>query len=269
MIRAVFALARAPRGRLALATALASATILAGVGLMSFAGYLISRAAEQPSVLSLTVAIVGVRFFGLARPIARYFERLASHDLAFRALGRARVRVYERVEPLAPAELGGYRRGDLLSRVVADVDALQYLHLRGLVPALAAVVAGAVATAVTAALLPWAAVVLAVGLLCGGVGVPAGRGGARTPGGTEGSRVPRRADRRARRAALGSRRARGVRARSRGGGTGAGGRPRADPARGARSASQMGSPTVCDCSSRVRPLSACSRLPSPPTRTVA
>ncbi len=173
MIRAVFALARAPRGRLALATALASATILAGVGLMSFAGYLISRAAEQPSVLSLTVAIVGVRFFGLARPIARYFERLASHDLAFRALGRARVRVYERVEPLAPAELGGYRRGDLLSRVVADVDALQYLHLRGLVPALAAVVAGAVATAVTAALLPWAAVVLAVGLLCGGVGVPA------------------------------------------------------------------------------------------------
>ena len=172
MIRAVFALARAPRGRLALATALAAATILAGVGLMSFAGYLISRAAEQPSVLSLTVAIVGVRFFGLARPIARYFERLASHDLAFRALGRARVRVYERMEPLAPAELEGYRRGDLLSRVVSDVDALQYLHLRGLVPVLAAVVAGAVATAVTAAILPWAAVVLAVGLLCGGLGVP-------------------------------------------------------------------------------------------------
>ena len=77
---------------------------------MATAGYLISRAAERPAILSLTVAIVGVRFFGLARPLARYLERLASHDLAFRALGRARARVYERIEPLAPAELTGDRQ---------------------------------------------------------------------------------------------------------------------------------------------------------------
>ena len=89
---ALLALAGAPRGRLALATVLGALTILFGVGLMATAGYLISRAAEQPAVLSLTVAIVGVRFFGLARPIARYLERLASHDLAFRVLGRGRVR---------------------------------------------------------------------------------------------------------------------------------------------------------------------------------
>ena len=111
---------------------------------MATAGYLISRAAERPAVLSLTVAIVAVRFFGLTRPLARYFDRLASHDLAFRVLGRARVRVYERVEPLAPAQLEGYRRGDLLSRMVADVDSLQNLHLRGVAPPLVALVAGAV-----------------------------------------------------------------------------------------------------------------------------
>ena len=106
--------------------------MLCGVGLMATAGYLISRAAERPAVLSLTVAIVCVRFFGLTRPLARYLERLASHDLALRSLAPARAsRVYERIEPLAPGGLEGYRRGDLLSRMVADVDALQNLHLRG------------------------------------------------------------------------------------------------------------------------------------------
>ena len=104
MIRRVCRARAAPRAdAFALATVLGALTILFGVGLMSIAGYLISRAAEQPAVLSLTVAIVAVRFFGLARPIVRYLDRLASHDLAFRVLGRVRVRVYERLEPLAPA----------------------------------------------------------------------------------------------------------------------------------------------------------------------
>ena len=176
MIARIFALARAPRGRLTLAAVLAALTIVFGVGLMSTAGYLISRAAERPAVLSLTVAIVGVRFFALGRPVVRYLERLASHDLAFRVLGRVRVHVYDRLEPLAPAELEGYRRGDLLSRVVADVDALQFLHLRGVVPALAAVLAGCVSVTATAAILPPAALVLALGLALGGIGVPAAAG---------------------------------------------------------------------------------------------
>src|SRR4249919_4025090 len=171
-LRRLLTLAEVPRARVALAVVLGALTVLFGVGLMATAGYLISRAAERPAVLSLTVAIVLVRFFGLARPLARYLERLASHDLAFRVLGRVRVRAYERLEPLAPAQLEGYRQGDLLSRMVADVDALQYLQLRGLVPALAALVAGAVSVAVTAAMLPWAGVILAAGLVVGGVGVP-------------------------------------------------------------------------------------------------
>jgi thiol reductant ABC exporter CydC subunit len=171
--RRLVELAPAPTGRFALATGLGAATVLCGVGLMATAGYLISRAAERPAVLSLTVAIVCVRFFGLARPLARYLERLASHDLALRVLEPARVHVYERVEPLAPVELDGYRNGDLLSRMVADVDALQNLHLRGLGPRVVALAAGAVSVAVTAAFLPSAAAVLAAGLLVAGIAVPA------------------------------------------------------------------------------------------------
>jgi ATP-binding cassette, subfamily C, bacterial CydC len=170
--RRLLALAEAPRRGVALAVALGAATVLCGVGLMATAGYLISRAAERPAILSLGVAIVGVRFFGIARPLARYGERLASHDVALRALGRIRVRVYERIEPLAPAQLAGYRQGELLSRTVADVDALQNLHLRGTMPPLVALLAGATSVGVAAAFLPAAGIVLAAGLLLGGVAVP-------------------------------------------------------------------------------------------------
>jgi thiol reductant ABC exporter CydC subunit len=152
---------------------LGALTVLFGVGLMATAGYLISRAAEQPAILSLTVAIVLVRFFALARPLIRYLERLVSHDLAFRVLGNARFALYQRIEPLAPVQLEGYRKGDLLSRMVADVDALQNLHLRAVGPSGVALVAGAVAIGVAAAVVPWAAVVLAAGLLAGGIAVPA------------------------------------------------------------------------------------------------
>jgi ATP-binding cassette subfamily C protein CydC len=159
--------------RVGLAVLLGVLTILFGVGLMATAGYLISRAAEQPAILSLTVAIVGVRFFGLARPAARYLERLASHDVALRGLGCARARVWERLEPLAPAQLQADRRGDLLSRFVADVDSLQNLYLRGLGPFLVALVTSAVSVGVAAAFLPAAAAVLGAGLLVGGILVPA------------------------------------------------------------------------------------------------
>jgi len=171
-LRRLVALAPAPRGELALSILLGALAVLFGIGLMATAGYLISRAAEQPAILSLTTAIVAVRFFGLARPLGRYLERLASHDLAFRVLARLRVRFYERIEPLAPGELEQYRRGDLVSRMVGDVDALQGLYLRGLGPPLVAVVTGAVAVGVAAAILPAAAAALALGLLAGGVAVP-------------------------------------------------------------------------------------------------
>ena len=172
--RRLAALGAVRRPRLALAALLGALTILFGVGLMATAGYLISRAAERPAVLSLTVAIVGVRFFALTRPVTRYLERLASHDVALRSLGNARARVYERIAPLSPAQLQDRRRGDLLARLVADVDSLQNLYLRGLLPPVVAVAAGAGAVGVVAAILPGAALVLAAGLLVAGIAVPVG-----------------------------------------------------------------------------------------------
>ena len=171
-LRRLVTLAGVERRRVAIAVVLGSLTILFGVGLMATAGYLISRAAERPAILSLTTAIVAVRFFGLARPIARYLERLASHDLALRSLARVRARFYERIEPLAPAQLEGFRHGELLDRMVGDVDALQGLYLRGLGPPLVAVLTGAACVGVTAAFLPPAALILAAGLLVGGLVVP-------------------------------------------------------------------------------------------------
>ncbi|HEY8107353.1 MAG TPA: thiol reductant ABC exporter subunit CydC [Gaiellaceae bacterium] len=158
--------------RVAVSVALGALTVVFGVGLMATAGYLISRAAERPAVLSLTTAIVAVRFFGLARPLARYADRLWSHDLALRALGHMRARFYASIEPLAPGELQTFRRGDLMTRMIGDVDALQGLYLRGLGPPLVALAAGAVCVGTAAAFLPAAGIVLAVGLVLGGVAVP-------------------------------------------------------------------------------------------------
>ncbi len=162
-----------PRARLAVTATLGALTVLFGVGLMATSGYLISRAAERPPILSLMVTIVAVQFFGIGRPVLRYLERLASHDMALRVLGSLRARFYARIEPLAPAELASYRHGDLLSRMVADVDALQNLYLRGLLPPLVALLAGAVSIGASTAFLPAAGLVLAGGLLAGGVVVPA------------------------------------------------------------------------------------------------
>jgi len=172
-LKALLRLVPVPRWRLAGAVVLGALTVLFGVGLMATAGYLISRAAERPEILSLMVAIVAVQFFGVGRPVLRYLERLASHDMTLRVLGRLRARFFARIEPLAPAELDGYRKGDLLSRMVADVDALQNLYLRGLEPPLVALLAGSVSVVAAAAFLPAAGLVLAAGLLAAGVAVPA------------------------------------------------------------------------------------------------
>lgn len=191
-VRAVLALAPAPRARFGVAVGLGALTVVFGVGLMAMSGYLISRAAERPAVLSLMVAIVGVRFFGLGRPVVRYLERLSSHDVALRVLGPVRARFYERIEPLAPVQLAGYRKGDLLSRMVADVDSLQNLYLRGVGPPLVALLAGALSVGVAFAFLPAAGAVLAPGLLLGGLAVPlfagtAGRRAARRQAGARGA----------------------------------------------------------------------------------
>jgi thiol reductant ABC exporter CydC subunit len=144
------AMARPVLGRLLLALLAGVAAAGAAVALTATSAWLISRAALQPPVLTLMVAIVAVRFFGISRGVFRYLERLASHDAAFRWLADLRVAVYERLERLAPAGSAAFRSGDLLSRLVSDVDALQDLWLRVLLPyAVAAVVGGAAVALIT------------------------------------------------------------------------------------------------------------------------
>ena len=158
------------RRRIALAAAAGAVTVLAGVGLLTLSTYLIAAAALRPPLLELTVAIVGVRALALLRGVARYGERLATHDTAFRVLADLRVRVYEALVPLSPAGLAGERRGDVLSRVVTDVDALQDLFVAGLVPPLGGLVAAMAVVLLTALLLPPAVPVMAGGLLLAGLG---------------------------------------------------------------------------------------------------
>ncbi|MGK5499957.1 thiol reductant ABC exporter subunit CydC, partial [Streptomyces sp. URMC 125] len=165
--------ARPLRGRLALALLLGALALLSAVGLMATSGWLISRASQQPPVLHLMVAVTATRAFGIGRAVFRYAERLVSHDAVFRVLADLRVAVHRRLERLAPAGLRHTRRGDLLTRLVADVDALQDYFLRWLLPAAVAAAVSAAATGFTAWLLPEAGLALAAGLLAAGAAVPA------------------------------------------------------------------------------------------------
>ncbi|MER6977938.1 thiol reductant ABC exporter subunit CydD, partial [Streptomyces carpinensis] len=160
------------RGRLALALLLGSLALGSAVGLMATSGWLISRASQHPPVLYLMVAVTATRAFGIGRAVFRYAERLVSHDAVLRMLADTRVAVYRRLERLAPAGLHRLRRGDLLTRLVADVDALQDYWLRWLLPAGAALTVSVASVAFTTWLLPEAGAVLAAGLLAAGAGVP-------------------------------------------------------------------------------------------------
>ncbi|MFF6885143.1 thiol reductant ABC exporter subunit CydD [Streptomyces sp. NPDC012421] len=160
------------KGRMGLALLLGSLALGSAVGLMAVSGWLISRASEQPPVLHLMVAVTATRAFGIGRAVFRYAERLVSHDAVLRMLAELRVSVYSRLERIAPAGLRRARRGDLLARLVHDVDALQDYWLRWLLPTGAALVVGLGAVGFTAWLLPEAGAVLAVGLLVAGVLVP-------------------------------------------------------------------------------------------------
>ncbi|MFH9496040.1 thiol reductant ABC exporter subunit CydD [Streptomyces globisporus] len=160
------------RGQLALALLLGSLAVGSAVGLMAVSGWLISRASEEPPVMYLMMAVTATRAFGIGRAVFRYAERLVSHDAVLKLLASLRVAVYQGLERIAPAGLRTTRRGDLLSRLVADVDALQDYWLRWLLPASTAVVVGTAAAGFTGWLLPEAGVILAIGLLLAGVGVP-------------------------------------------------------------------------------------------------
>ncbi|WP_340377069.1 thiol reductant ABC exporter subunit CydC [Streptomyces sp. SS7] len=166
--------AAAPRpGRLAAATAFALLADFAAVALMAIATWLLATAAGMPSYEVLAVAIVAVRALALGRGGLRYVERLLSHDVVLRAQGELRVRVYRAVAGTRPTAVGGPREADLLSRVVADVDLVQDLLMRCLMPAVVAVGVGAAGVLFVSVFVPVAGLALLAGLVLVAVAVPA------------------------------------------------------------------------------------------------
>ncbi|TVQ07009.1 MAG: thiol reductant ABC exporter subunit CydC [Balneolaceae bacterium] len=126
------------RWQFTLALLLAAGTILAGMGLMSTSGYLISRAAQRPMIVDLFMVTAAVRFFGISRAVVRYFERVVSHDLTFRILHSMRVDLYRKFDSFSQKWLMGRRSGDLLSGIVSDIETLQNVYLRIISPVIVA-----------------------------------------------------------------------------------------------------------------------------------
>ena len=147
-------------------------TVASSVGLMATSAWMISMSALQPSIAALGVSVVAVRFFGIARGVFRYLERLVSHDTTFRLLAEWRVRFYKAIEPLAPARLMDARSGDLLGRVVSDIDALQEVYLRAIAPPLVALLTAIFVLALFGAFDPFVALVMLGFMILGGVGLP-------------------------------------------------------------------------------------------------
>ncbi len=155
-------------GRVALAVLLGSLGLGASVGLTATSAWLIARASQMPPVLDLTVAAVGVRFFGVSRSVLRYVERLVSHDVALRGMAVLREQVYLRLADSPVEVVAALPRGDLLVRTGADVDAVGDLVVRALLPAGVAVVVGTATVALVGWLSPPSGLLLALCLAVAG-----------------------------------------------------------------------------------------------------
>lgn len=114
----------------------AMGTVLMNIGLLTTSTWLITKASEHPILVVLSLAIVGVRFFGIGRAICRYGERYVSHSMAFQGLYELRIAFFKRLEPLVPRLFQSMKMGDLLGRIMADIETLQFFYLRTLVPSL-------------------------------------------------------------------------------------------------------------------------------------
>ncbi|WP_394275519.1 thiol reductant ABC exporter subunit CydC [Luteococcus sp.] len=143
--------------------------LASGVALTALSGWLVVAASLRPPILTLMTAIVGVRAFGMARPVLRYRERVRSHDAALSALAEERGRVYQRLVPLAPARLGRRGRGDLLAGVVDDLEDVTQAQVRVVVPLVSLVVAGCAAALIDALVFLPAVPVVLSSMVCAAV----------------------------------------------------------------------------------------------------
>ena len=164
-LRRVLAEPGTPYARLGLAGLLGLAAAAATIGLLAGSGYVVGRAALRPGLSSLVGILAAVEVLAFLRGPLRYAERLVGHDAALRALTRWRLWLYDCLSPRVPAALAGWRSGDLLARAIDDVDALQDLYLRTLLPVAVATGAAVIGTVAVGFILPWAALALGLPLL--------------------------------------------------------------------------------------------------------
>ncbi len=160
------------RWHAALAILLGCIVIASNMGLLGMAAYLIAAAALAPLLITLTLPIYIVRFMSVSRAISRYAERLVAHNATFRLLAQLRTWIYSRLEPLAPAHLLMYRSGDVLTRLISDIEELQNIYLRVISPIIVAIAIGLLTFylfAVFSSVLAWVALAF---LVVAGFGVP-------------------------------------------------------------------------------------------------
>ncbi len=171
-LRQALALLDVDRRRVVLAVLAGAGGLGSAVALAGVSAWLIARASQMPPVMFLTLAAVGVRFFGISRGLLRYVERLVSHDVALRGMATLRVRLYELLAERPPARLLAVRRGDLLARVGADVDSVGDVIVRGLLPMAVAGVLSVGSAVAVGLFLPAAGLALAGCLLLAAVLAP-------------------------------------------------------------------------------------------------
>ncbi len=183
-LRRMWQLLGLSRWRVAVSIGWGALALGSGLGLAGLAAWLIARAWQMPPVLDLSVAVVAVRALGISRGLCRYLERLATHDVALRAMSTARTSVYSALASAdiwTPRRTGHdepaddptrLRRGDLLTRIGTDIDDLGAVVVRALVPIAVAVILSVAAVGVLAAVSIPAAVVLAAALAVAGILAP-------------------------------------------------------------------------------------------------
>lgn len=171
-LKLAFRLLQMNRWRIVLAVIMGSITLLAALGLAGLSAWLIARTWQKPLVASITLAVTAVRGLGVSRGAFRYFDRLASHNVALGGLVNARENIYNHLAEGDPSVVLKMRKGDFLARLGSDVDDVGDLIVRAIIPAFVAIVLDVVAIVWMSILSPWAGLVMAVALLLAGVLVP-------------------------------------------------------------------------------------------------
>ena len=150
------------RKKLLLAASLSGASLFMAVGLLAASAWLISMASTRPPILTLQVAIVAVRFFGLGRGVFRYASRLLEHDAALAIQSAIRQELYKSLERFTPKHFANLRRGQLLRQSVTQTEEIQDIWLRIILPWLSAVIAAVAGISIVAFLLPKAALAISI-----------------------------------------------------------------------------------------------------------